>query len=326
VDLALDPKGPPVAHVRLDTTEVKVLEDAGGHSRIAAETDNTLVVGWVPSAALLPSSEKALEKRRVDSMLRLLGALNVGTIGTLGVLGSSEPPPEKVLEQLRCPGEVRLLAEVGGDRWLVGASAGGVALRVLRREPTVAYVALPAEVRGGFSVVSPATLAVPARDLASCTPEAITTDPPPPPVPTLSDLSSLNPPLHPPGSLNLPDLKGGPNGVAPKAEKLPEGTVSSGSAVVSGRIDDAESVIRTQLVPAAHSCYRRGLAEDPSQSGRLVLTIRVAPIGEVETTSVAQNSGLSGKVASCISSRARGLHFAQNQGGTINVPLSLVHP
>ena len=54
--------------------------------------------------------------------------------------------------------------------------------------------------------------------------------------------------------------------------------------------------------PGAKRCYQKGLESDPTQSGRLVISrSRSAPSGEVDSASVASNSGLS--------ARRRGLHL-----------------
>ena len=86
-----------------------------------------------------------------------------------------------------------------------------------------------------------------------------------------------------------------------------------------------ESVIRSQIFPAARKCYQRGLEQDPTQSGKLIISIKVDPSGEVSSASVVSNSGLSAQVASCIVSAAKRATFGQNPGGTVQIPFNFVH-
>jgi TonB family protein len=91
-------------------------------------------------------------------------------------------------------------------------------------------------------------------------------------------------------------------------------------------VSNAEAVIRSQIHPGAKRCYQKGLETDPTQSGRLVILIKVAPSGEVDSVSVSSNSGLAAGVASCIQSVARRAKFDAPgaSGSQISVPFNFV--
>jgi outer membrane biosynthesis protein TonB len=150
------------------------------------------------------------------------------------------------------------------------------------------------------------------------------------------------------GGLNLPGGAGGPiqpgkgtgdlsslgggktiagdvNTAGTAKRVVPVGTVDTGPASANVPIANMESVIRSQIFPAARKCYQRGLENDPNQSGKLIVAIKVDPSGEVSSASVVSNSGLSQQVASCIVSAAKRATFGQNPGGTVQVPFNFVH-
>jgi hypothetical protein len=117
-----------------------------------------------------------------------------------------------------------------------------------------------------------------------------------------------------------PTLAGRPTRVVPVPgvhEEIP---------VLSAPVPDAEAVIRSQIHPGAKRCYQKGLDSDPSQSGKLVLLIRVAPSGEVDRATISSNAGLSAGVADCIAGVARRAKFDRTGpgGATIVVPFGFV--
>ena len=133
------------------------------------------------------------------------------------------------------------------------------------------------------------------------------------------------------GSGDLTSLRGGQTGTGnvggagQEKRVVPVGEVSNGPAIANVPIANMESVIRSQIFPAAKRCYQRGLEQDPTQSGKIVISIKVDPSGEVSSASVASNSGLSAQVASCIVSAAKRAQFGQNPGGVVQVPFNFVH-
>jgi hypothetical protein len=133
------------------------------------------------------------------------------------------------------------------------------------------------------------------------------------------------------GGAGLQGLHGGETGGASSGagvavKVVPIGNVEAGSSSMSVPVSNAEAVIRSQIMPAAKRCYQRGLETDPSQAGKLVIAIKVAPSGEVDSTNIASNSGLSDQVAKCIASAAKRAKFDPPgaSGSTINVPFSFL--
>jgi hypothetical protein len=133
------------------------------------------------------------------------------------------------------------------------------------------------------------------------------------------------------GQGDLRNIQGTPTGpvatgAGPEKRVVPVGDVSGGGASSSVPIANAEAKIRG-LAPRARACYNKALASDPvtAGQGRVGLTIKVGPSGEVESVGVS-NSGVSGAVASCIAGAARGLTFDAPgaAGGTISTSFNFV--
>jgi hypothetical protein len=105
----------------------------------------------------------------------------------------------------------------------------------------------------------------------------------------------------------------------------PKLTVNDEGVTPTVPVANAEAVIRKYLNPQARRCYMRGLDDNPTMSGRLVLVIRVAPNGEVSSVSIESNSGLTGRVPGCISGAAQGLKFDApgGVGSILRVPIGL---
>lgn len=83
-----------------------------------------------------------------------------------------------------------------------------------------------------------------------------------------------------------------------------------GGATTSVPAPHAEAVLRGQINPAAKSCYESDPDSKSRRPGRLVILIKLAPGGEVDSVSVSSNVGLSPSVASCVTSAARAARFA----------------
>jgi hypothetical protein len=133
------------------------------------------------------------------------------------------------------------------------------------------------------------------------------------------------------GGNGLQDLHGGNTGTvgtgAGQATKVvPVGDVQESASQMSVPVNNAEAVIRSQIHPGAKRCYQRGLESDPTQSGKLVIMIKVSPSGEVDSASASSNTGLSAQVASCIAGVARRAKFDPPgaNGSTISVPFNFV--
>jgi hypothetical protein len=141
-----------------------------------------------------------------------------------------------------------------------------------------------------------------------------------------------NGPIQPgKGGNGLQGLRGGETGGASTGagtitKVVPVGDVQYQGSSMSVPVSNAEAVIRSQIHPGAKKCYQRGLDSDPTQSGKLVLMIKVAPSGEVDSATIASNSGLSSQVANCISAVARRAKFDPPgaSGSQISVPFNFV--
>jgi hypothetical protein len=129
----------------------------------------------------------------------------------------------------------------------------------------------------------------------------------------------------------LQDIHGGQTGggstSAGQATKVvPVGDVQYGGSQMSVPVSNAEAIIRSQIFPGAKRCYQRGLEQDPTQAGKLVILIKVAPSGEVDSVTPSSNTGLSASVASCIAGVARRAKFDAPgaNGSSISVPFNFV--
>jgi len=127
-------------------------------------------------------------------------------------------------------------------------------------------------------------------------------------------------------SLHGGDTGGASTSAGTAVKVVPVGEVQYGGSTASVPVSNAEAIIRSQIHPGAKRCYQKGLESDPTQSGRLVILIKVAPSGEVDSVSVSSNSGLSAGVAGCIQSVARRAKFDAPgaSGSTISVPFNFV--
>jgi hypothetical protein len=133
------------------------------------------------------------------------------------------------------------------------------------------------------------------------------------------------------GGGGLQALHGGETGGASTnagqiVKVVPVGDVQYGGSSMSVPVSNAEAVIRSQIHPGAKRCYQRGLESNPGQAGKLVILIKVAPSGEVDSVNVASNTGLDPGVAACIASVARRAKFDPPgaSGSTISVPFNFV--
>ncbi|MDP9151580.1 MAG: AgmX/PglI C-terminal domain-containing protein [Myxococcota bacterium] len=122
------------------------------------------------------------------------------------------------------------------------------------------------------------------------------------------------------------DTGGGSTSAGTATRVVPVGDVQYGGSSMSVPVSNAEAVIRSQIHPGAKRCYQKGLENDPTQAGKIVILIKVAPSGEVDNVSVSSNSGLSPSVATCIANVARRAKFDApgSTGSTISVPFNFV--
>jgi hypothetical protein len=105
----------------------------------------------------------------------------------------------------------------------------------------------------------------------------------------------------------------------------PKGDVAFGGSTATVPISDADRVI-AGLRPRFRQCYQTGLNFDPTMAGKVVITAKVGPNGEVSSADITSNSGLSAGVASCIAGVIKRAQFNAPGGGgsTLNIPVTFV--
>jgi hypothetical protein len=122
--------------------------------------------------------------------------------------------------------------------------------------------------------------------------------------------------------------KGSGTGQGAGAERKVEGPKADaqvGGSTASVPVSDADRVI-AGLRARFRNCYQQGLNTDPSMSGKVLISAKVAPNGEVQSADVAQNTGLSPTVAQCIAKVVKRAQFSAPGGGgsTLQIPVTFV--
>ncbi|MDB5215850.1 MAG: putative abductin-like protein [Myxococcaceae bacterium] len=105
----------------------------------------------------------------------------------------------------------------------------------------------------------------------------------------------------------------------------PTGVAQVGGSTATVPISDADRVI-AGLRARFRSCYQTGLNSDPSMSGKVLISAKVGPNGEVSSADVASNTGLSPGVAQCIAGVVKRATFSAPGGGgsTLQIPVTFV--
>jgi TonB family protein len=133
---------------------------------------------------------------------------------------------------------------------------------------------------------------------------------------------------------------GGGGGLASIGDTRGNGPTSAGTAtVVKGPTGDAQVGVTTATVavsnaervvaglrPGFRACYNQGLQSDPGMSGRVLVSAKISPNGEVASADAAQNSGLSAGVVQCILRKVRNAQFDAPgpNGSTLQIPVTFV--
>jgi hypothetical protein len=106
----------------------------------------------------------------------------------------------------------------------------------------------------------------------------------------------------------------------------PKGNASTGAANVSGGTVSNAARVVAGMRAGFRNCYNRALAQNPDVEGRISLSIRVGPGGEVQGVSAAPSGNLPDSVVSCVKARAQAAQFDPPQGGlaVIQVPVTFV--
>jgi hypothetical protein len=110
------------------------------------------------------------------------------------------------------------------------------------------------------------------------------------------------------------------------AVKGPRGAANVGDAAVAGgTVSDASRVV-AQMRAGFRACYNRGLSENPDIEGKIALSIKVGPTGQVLSVTANKTGNLPASVIDCVKARANSASFSPPQGGAavVQVPVSFV--
>jgi hypothetical protein len=105
----------------------------------------------------------------------------------------------------------------------------------------------------------------------------------------------------------------------------PKGEARVGAPSTSAPVANAEASV-AKLRPGFKICYQQGLNVDPAMAGKVVMSAKIAPNGEVQSVDAVSNSGLSSQVVECIKRKVRNAQFDApgGSGSTIQIPVSFV--
>ncbi len=106
----------------------------------------------------------------------------------------------------------------------------------------------------------------------------------------------------------------------------PTAVANIGISTGSTQINNADATV-AGLRARFRSCYQTGLLGDPTMSGKVVISARVAPNGEVSSADILSSTGLSPAVNQCIANVVKRATFSAPAGGgssTLQIPVSFV--
>jgi hypothetical protein len=129
------------------------------------------------------------------------------------------------------------------------------------------------------------------------------------------------------GLAGIGQTGGGGPATAGTATKVqgPKPIVGASAAVAGGSVGNAQAVV-ARMSAGFRRCYMQGLSVNPDMSGRVNVSARIGPGGEVQSVSASPSGSISSDVANCIAARVRSATFDPPEGGaaTINIPVTLV--
>jgi hypothetical protein len=99
--------------------------------------------------------------------------------------------------------------------------------------------------------------------------------------------------------------------------------VGIGDIITSVPYEDTDAVVEG-LRDRFRDCYTEGLAQDPTLTGKVTLTLEVKPDGHVRHSEIIGIQGLSSKVTTCIAYVGSDAEFtpASEKAGGVRIPLS----
>jgi hypothetical protein len=128
------------------------------------------------------------------------------------------------------------------------------------------------------------------------------------------------------GSIGSTTAGTGTGAGAAQEVKGPKGNASTGAANVSGGTVSNAARVVAGMRAGFRNCYNRALSSNPDVEGRISLSIRVGPGGEVQGVNASPSGNLPDSVVSCVKARAQAAQFDPPQGGmaVIQVPVTFV--
>ncbi len=120
---------------------------------------------------------------------------------------------------------------------------------------------------------------------------------------------------------------GGGGGGAGKETAVagPTGKVDVGATTATVAVANAGAVV-AGLRAGFRSCYNQGLNTDPTMSGKVMLSVKIAPNGEVSSADPSGNTGLSAGVVACLVRKVKNAQFDAPgpTGSTLQIPITFV--
>ena len=105
----------------------------------------------------------------------------------------------------------------------------------------------------------------------------------------------------------------------------PTGIAQVGTSVTNVPVPGADGTVAT-LRARFRACYQAGLLSDPTMAGKVLVSARIGPNGEVTTSEIASINGLSPTVGQCIAGVVKRATFSAPGGGgaTLQIPVTFV--
>jgi hypothetical protein len=127
------------------------------------------------------------------------------------------------------------------------------------------------------------------------------------------------------GSIGTTSGGGGTSAGTETAKAGPTGNVDVGSTTATVAVANAGAVV-AGLRAGFRSCYNQGLNTDPTMSGKVLLSVKIAPNGEVTSADPSGNTGLSEGVVKCLQRKVKNAQFDAPgpTGSTLQIPITFV--
>ena len=276
----------------------RILEERGKDAKVAIWDRGTHVEGWIDASALVPATDRDAQA----TVLAAQAESQLVGMATLAVLGGG-PSPDL------CQRPLNVFVRNGGATVAVGAIRQHNAIsRSSTKAPDQKPGEVPIDLEGSGLVPFILESSMDACKI-------------PPDTAPLEVTVKVAPDRGLVAANVVPPAPASASGSSVKVEG-PKGEVAIGPIAMSPSIPDGEAMVH-KLKPRFRQCYQLGVNGDPQMSGKLVMTVKVGPTGEVQSAIAAANTGLSQGVAACVASAFKRADFSKATTLTsIQVPLS----